>query len=770
MSAAAPLSGRGRSTWLGDLALGVRLSVSGGRPGRLRLALIAAGVGLGVGMLLVLAAAPTAGAAREQRRADRAMGPTVERAGPGTMLALTTATRFRDEVVRGRILRPDGDRAPVPPGLARVPAAGELFVSPALAGLLAGPGGAVLSERWSARVAGTIAPPGLSGPDEAYFYLGSDTLSTDDGAARIASFGGGGSGGTDPVIVVLAIIGSAVMLLPVLVFVTTAVRFGSASRERQLAAIRLVGADSRMTRRIAAGDALIGATLGLVVGGVVFLGLRRVVGAVLPADFRPYLADLRPAPALLAMVLLLVPAGAVLVTLSALRRVVIEPLGVVRQSGARRRRLWWRLIPPGAGVALLYPLLGGLPDDVGPGTRGQLAAGAILLLTGVSVLLPWIVQAVVRPLGRGSVAWQLGIRRLQLDSDSAVRSVSAIAVSVAGIIAVQGLLGASVAATSGAQPPADEFQAVVYRNGADSTGWAAALAGTAGVEEVRVTGIGDLRTGPDDQAGVSVRVGDCAVLRQYAPLPSCADGDSFRGFYAGWDNPALPPGTTSPVYGVDDTRPLVRWTVPADLPTVPLYAGEIGPVSYLATPAALRVDPDLGGVGIDGYLVRLDRADPDAVERVRNTMARLAPTAPLQLFGDQRIGDQFGGARQVARACAVLLLLFIGASMLVDVTEQLRERRRPLAVLAALGTRRRTLSASVLYQIAVPAVVGLLLAVLIGSSLSAVLLAATEGPITFDWPAIAAMTATVGVMVGCVTAAGLPLLFRLLRVQELRSE
>ena len=191
---------------------------------------------------------------------------------------------------------------------------------------------------------------------------------------------------------------------------------------------------------------------------------------------------------------------------------------------------------------------------------------------------------------------------------------------------------------------------------------------------------------------------------------------------------------------------------------------------FLATPRALKVRPDLRGLVTDAYLLRLDPAQPDAIERVRNTMARLAPAAPLQLFGDERIGDQFAGARQVAQACAVLLLLFIGASMLVTVTEQLRERRRLLAVLAAFGTRRRTLSGSVLFQIAIPASIGLLLAVLIGSSLSAILLAATGAPVELDWPVIAAMTATVAAMTGAVTAAGLPSLLRFMYVEELRSE
>ncbi|GAA2554830.1 ABC transporter permease [Winogradskya consettensis] len=747
----------------GDLALGVRLSVAGGRSGWLRLTLIAAGVGFGVAMLLLMAAAPTASTNRQQRLADRAMGVTAERAGPGTLLALTTQTRFRDEAVRGRILRPEGDRAPVPPGVDRVPAAGEMVVSPALAALINGPGGAVLGDRWSARVVGVIGPRGLSGPDEVYFYVGSGTLTRDDGAARITSFGGGAAPVTDPAIVVLVVIGSVIMVLPVLVFVTTAVRFGSESRERQLAAVRLVGADAAMTRRIAAGDTLIGAVLGLGAGGLGFLGLRRVVGGLLPVDFSPYPSDLRPVPILLLLIVVLVPVGAVLVTLAALRRVVIEPLGVVRQSGARRRRIWWRLIPPAVGAALLYPLL----DDPA-GSEAQLAAGVVLLLIGVVVLLPWLVQAVVRGLGGGSVAWQLGIRRLQLDSDTAVRSVSGIAVSVAGIIAIQGILAASVAANNGVQPPDDRFQAVVYTNGADGTGWEAALVGTPGVRQVRTSGYAELRQDGDDQAGVTVRVGDCDTLRQYAPLPSCTDGDSFAGTMSGWyQTTVLPPGASVGVYGTDEKKPLSRWEVAAGLPVVEQYTSDAGPVAFLATPSALGIR---GGLPVDAYLLRLDPADPDAIEHVRNTMIRLDPAAPLQLFGDDRVGNQFAGARQVAQACAVLLLLFIGASMLVNVTEQLRERRRLLAVLAAFGTPRRTLSAAVLYQVAVPATVGLLLSVIVGSSLSAVLLAATHGPVDLDWPVIAGITAAVAAMVVAVTAGSLPLLFRLLRTQELRSE
>lgn len=69
-------------------------------------------------------------------------------------------------------------------------------------------------------------------------------------------------------------------------------------------------------------------------------GLHRGAG-------RERLAQLpRSLPVLAALVAVAIPAAAVLVTLLAMRGVVVEPLGVVRTAKQRRRRLWWRLLPP----------------------------------------------------------------------------------------------------------------------------------------------------------------------------------------------------------------------------------------------------------------------------------------------------------------------------------------------------------------------------------------------------------------------------------------
>src|SRR5690606_17669312 len=289
--------------WAADLALGVRLGVSGGRSGWVRLALISLGVGLGVAMLLVAASAPAVLDARADRAAARWVDSdqVIE---PGTPTLLTTPVRsmHRGGAIEGRLPQPEPPDAALPPGVDRQLAPGEVVLSPALERLLASPDGAALRGRWGDVTVGTIGPEGLTGPGELTFYLGTDRL-TDETAVRISSFGGDQEpdGGTSPVMVLLALVGIVVLLLPVGIFVATAVRFGSEARDQRLAALRLVGADARTTRRVAAGETLTGAVLGLGVGALLWLLVSRVAGTLVPGALSFFPADVRPSPALVVL-------------------------------------------------------------------------------------------------------------------------------------------------------------------------------------------------------------------------------------------------------------------------------------------------------------------------------------------------------------------------------------------------------------------------------------------------------------------------------------
>ena len=97
------------------------------------------------------------------------------------------------------------------------------------------------------------------------------------------------------------------------------------------------------------------------------------------------------------------------------------------------------------------------------------------------------------------------------------------------------------------------------------------------------------------------------------------------------------------------------------------------------------------------------RADPDAVESVRNAAAALDPLRRRPGAVERtRTDAQFAQLRRAMLVGASIVIGLIGLSLLLTALEQLRERRRLLAVLVAFGTRRSTLGWSLLWQSAVP--------------------------------------------------------------------
>jgi hypothetical protein len=146
------------------------------------------------------------------------------------------------------------------------------------------------------------------------------------------------------------------------------------------------------------------------------------------------------------------------------------------------------------------------------------------------------------------------------------------------------------------------------------------------------------------------------------------------------------------------------------------------------------------------------------------------PLAAVHPIESRSVESTLLAIRQGLLVGATALLLLIGASMLVNVVEQLRERRRLLAVLVAFGTRRGTLTGSVLWQVAIPMLLGLTAAAVTGTGLASLLQIAAGAPVRFDWFGIGATSGAAALVVLLTTAASLPLLWRLTRPGGLRSE
>ncbi|WP_440581906.1 FtsX-like permease family protein [Streptomyces flavofungini] len=781
----------GISAWVRDLLMGIRFAVGGGRAGWARTILTAVGVGLGVALLLGAASVPNL----LQHREDRSVARSAEGQFDGkehkrsdtSVLTRSADTDFRDRTVPGYTVRAEGGHPVRPPGLKKLPADGEMVVSPALRDLMNSSEGELLRERFSRyRITGTIGDPGLVHPQELYFYAGSDALTQDKGGHRVTRFGyKEPPKPLDPVLIVLVVLGCVVLLTPVIIFIGTAVRFGGDRRDKRLAALRLVGADARAVRRIAAGEALCGALLGLALGGLAFLGLRELLGVFDVWKVSAFASDVTPVPGLAALVLVAVPLTAFVVTLISLRSVSIEPLGVFRNARPRKRRIWWRVLMPVAGIGILLSS-GRLAGDMTPPVYA-IGLGAALTLIGLAALLPWLVEAAVARLRGGPVPWQLAIRRLQLNSGTAARAVSGITVAVAGAIALQMMFGSMH----------DDFDRVTDNDPARAKLQVRASVGdgelaqqmidrfrtTKGVKNVigtvsaYVVKPGRLKNDDDLRPTTELTVGTCANLRELARIGSCRDGDTFVVHTGdtemnGWVDQSARPGKPVDLNSDSWDEPGGKhklWTLPANARKVKARPDPGGDLhdGIFATPGAIAP-----GKLVDAETLAMIQVDPgvkDNEEYVRNAAARVDPFLDVMTLRAVERDKQYASIRTGLMIGAMATMALIAASMLVSMLEQLRERKRLLAALTAFGTRRGSMAWSVLWQTAVPVAVGLALAVAGGLGLGYVMVRMIEKSVE-DWWVFLPLTGAGAVLVAVVTLLSLPPLWRMMRPDGLRTE
>lgn len=758
--------------------------MTGGRDGLVRTVLMAAGIGLGVALLLVASCVPTVRYHRDERihnRIDTNLDDRVVTPSRRTVLVSDIDTVFRGREIRGRMLEPEGPAALLPPGVTRFPRAGEMVVSPALRKLLAAPGSDLLRERLDHPITGEVADGGLLGPGEYVFYLGGEHMADGvAGARRLDHFGKVYSEKPlAPEIVLLSVVGIVVLLSPVAVFIAAAVRFGGEHRDRRLAALRLVGADRRMTARIAAGETLASALIGVVLGAVLFMIGRQFIELVDLQGLSVFTVDLTPEPVLAALTVASVVGLSLAVTRLAMNRVAVEPLGVVRHSGGATRRLWWRIAVPVLGLLLLRTSVGdgsGIPDAT---SIVLVVVGMLALLIGVTAVLPWILDQLTRVSGGfGPLSWQLAVRRLQLSGEASTRSVNGIVVAVAGAIALQTLFtGIAHGQNGGSRAPGNSPKSSTHIGVArldDGKGhaerYASVFSSTPGVQQA--IGYAELSVSePDDGFPETVRVAGCAQLRLLASLPTCTDGDAFAVTPHGTDGAA---GTTVWTSGttmrMDLNGPL--WKVPhittsAEAKSSNLQ-GEFPEKMLLATPQAAGSTAMTHAVST--ISIRYSAFSEDIQDRLRTTAAQLDPSFTIDFPTQAKSDTALDGIRRALLAGVTAVLLLIAASMLLGALEQLRDRKRVLAVLVAFGTPRRTLSCSILWQTALPVAMGLLVAGLVGTTLGSALLSLIGKTAVYDWSSMLVIAGIGAAASVAVTMLTLPTLWRSSYPQNLRYE
>ncbi|SDY38184.1 Predicted ABC-type transport system involved in lysophospholipase L1 biosynthesis, permease component [Amycolatopsis xylanica] len=749
--------------WAGDLALGFRLAVGGGRTsgtGITRLLLGTIGIGIAVTVLLFAASADHAISGREARKLA-GVPESTPIAGVAPLTLHDGSTSFRGQRISVRYVHPGGPTSPTPPGLDRIPAPGEMVLSPALADLLRSEDGSLLRPRFAGPEIGTIGVPGLVNPDDLRAYVGADASLI---GKPVYAFGSPSPrDGLDPGLLTLLLIGIVSLLAPVFVFVATSARVAGAERDQRLAALRLAGSDLPQVRRIAAAESLVTAACGLALGTGAFLALRQLTPSVRVRDGSLFAADIAPPWPLVAVVVLAVPALSVLSALAALRGTAIEPLGVVRRAKPVRRRLWWRLLPIVLGVLPLATL--SLRDGSKLVTVA-VATGVACLLIGVPAILPWLLERAVARFHGGRPPLQLAVRRLQLDSGTPARVVAGLAVVLAGAIALQSLLTGQAQALDPGPPPARTTTDLSLNADAQAGPAAvAALAKLPGLATPYLIRQVHLR-GADPGRMESVSIADCATWRAVAGIEDCVDGAVYQDRSAG---STIHSGQSYvATYFDEQEREAGTWTVPAMVPST--RQGSYS--SVMATPGAMT-GLDLSQVW-GSATVRVTSDDPDFAEHARNALAPFTwhtslylPTPLRQLSPTQQA---YLAIRAGLLAAAVFTLLLAGVSLLVLGLEQVRERSRTIGMLAATGVPVRVLARSMVWQNAIPLALGIVIAVATGLGLSALGARLTGAAFTVDWLAVGVLSASAAALVLLVTAVTLPSLRGAARLASVRTE
>lgn len=762
--------------------IGVRLSLTGSRESVVRTLLTALGVGVATAMLLLAASLPTILDNRSERAAARVTFASAEHhpppsAGDDTLLigpALLNAD-YRATPVEGWMVQPEGPNAPLPPGVGHLPEPGEMVVSPALAELLDDPEHDLLRQRLDHPVVGHITEEGLSGPHELLYYLGDDDMERDKaGAFRLTTFDDDEPWTEDdPLIMLLGFVGTSVMLTPVLVFLGAAVRVGGEQRDQRLAALRLMGADRAAIRRIMAGETLVGALAGVLLGGAFFLLGRSIVETVRIAD-GVFASDVVPSPVLGVLVVAAVPVLALWVALVSVRRIVVEPLGVVRRTEGGGPRLWWRILLPVVGLVLIWAVLGS-DHRMFPGTWPLwVSLGVLAVLLGVAAVLPWLVDRTVRAAPGSPLSLHLAARRLTAGGGGPTRAVNGIVVTVAGAIALLTLFnGVEEEQTrmidergpgTGVEREEDPYLRVRLLSGPVVDDPVAVFEEQPAVDQALITERIPARD--DSERTVLVHVADCAVLRSITELTDCAPGDTFAT-----SGTSIPPGTSLHVGSVEEPLP---WTVPEYTE----LSGEVFGLDdewvddlLLATPdAAEDAGTEAFGQASNMALLLVDEEVPDVREQIFAAAATVDPTARVEFLGASEQVTALDNMRNMLLAGAVACLVMIVMGLLVGTMDQVRERHRVHAVLTAFGARRRSLVGSLAWQTALPVLLGTACATVFGLGLGALLLWTSGVPVTFVPGDLLVVAGAGAGAVFLATLCALPALLRTMRPDGLRTE
>ncbi|MDP9300589.1 MAG: hypothetical protein M3P43_06805 [Actinomycetota bacterium] len=460
----------------------------------MRLGLMAVGFAVGSGLLLSASSIVPGLHAHDLRR-DADYG--IEK-GPHANDVLRIwgmPQSFGDVDIQTEVVEAVGD-APIPPGLPRIPAPGEIYASERLASVWSGGLGAAVEDRLHGHLVGTIGHEGVLGPDELSMWVGKpvDVRLHPSDAYVLRSFGLPGSV-SKPLdlgaLLIIMVITSAI-LLPIWLFVATVTRLSAATREARLAAVRLAGGTQVQVRLLAGTEAGVGASIGSLLGIPLFLAIRTPLAGGAIGGIHLFPSDLTPPLPIAIGLLVALPALATLMSLVTLRRIVISPVGVTRHA-QRTHAGWGWVIVLAVGVGLLGWSASKHADLTRLGNvEVMLLIGTSLVCLGFGLVgtATWSAWILARRLAGSvrSVPAMLGMRRLEAEPTSVSRVVGGVALMIAMVGVVQSGL---ISIERSAGPPLLPMQAQMLKE--DDVGVGEGNLGTSSIDLTDIPGVRSAR-------------------------------------------------------------------------------------------------------------------------------------------------------------------------------------------------------------------------------------------------------------------------------------
>lgn len=725
--------------------------------------LMALGTSIGVCALLIAFMFPQILEARQERAEARF--PVIARSAPdGQGWFASAKQRFGERPLSVLYVAPRAD-SPRPPGVDSYAANGKAVVSPAFEQeLRADP---ELSEVFPYGIAGTVGDSGLTAPDEWVAYV---TVERKDLPATAAPLGGFGVdlnpevdiGEGDLKTIQIALLG--LVGIPLFVYFTVCARLSAASRERRLAALRLIGMSARDVQKLNALETSLAAFAGSVAGLGLFGVTHRVLASSGAGGILWFSSDSEPDLAVVLLSLIVVPILAVVVSVLGSRRVVRRALAVRRDADARSLSPL-RLIPLMIGLGVLVALLiEGYRKPLGAGV-GDLGVylmlfGMVLTGVGLSLGFPVITAAVAKALARGSdrLAVLLAARRVQFERGAADRVVAGLVVAIFGL-----------GFATGIQRDAQAVNAPEVRKGMFALqaaqlpeGAVADLERAAGIDAVVVrSSLFQVKGGRTVGSGTNVTWGSCGSLAGILgrELRGCTEG---RRYSVRPLKRALPGGSPAPGSSLELSlgRPQDTWSldVPGEVIRLPMRdLFDLG-LPHVILPLS-ELPNGVPPATADILLAAENR--PDVIQDVSREVALLAPAATLEFVNSNPDARAQAKVVQDLLYLAVALGLLVGViAFLVTTIDRALERRPNITALAIAGVPTRLLRSSQGVQMAIPLLSGAAIAVVCSKLAEQVTVGV--GGATREW-------AWGGVVIS-LTAAGVAALLAILAARFAVSE